>query len=928
VTGTRQSAGDFRRWLTPVLQLGSGIRLGQGTTQRFVLLLVLFITGSVYMFGIIFQDFVDPRGYGGLCELAAGVDPFTDNPANGLNIVTPEFNDCLVLHASGWRYVWLPLAATALVVLLAMAHYALYPRWQRRRRHLVPLEAADPGRAVREALADLKSCTGITRELDYVVDLSAASPSARVFGRPGKYTVCLNAGLIALFGRDTDAFGATVLHEFAHIRNRDVGITYLTVAIWRVFLVCALTPFALTELFYIVSGLLVVRPSPFLRGEMPGWAGQVALAAFFGVLIYLAMADVLRSREHFADLDAVTLGADRVYWLRHVAAVPAGRNRFRIANELRAALRPHPSWEKRTAALIRPRDVYTTRAVSMFVTGAAVQFLLGLMGTAPEGMSYPWIQDNAIWPAAGLTTAVAGFAVWRNTTYEIRAGRSAPSGLRAGFWLGVGQLAGALLLSQANGNGWSPPFPWVLVSILLIVMPAAILWWTAGCASHWNRLGGLRGLAAGAATIATTTAAFAWWFLWWEANGTLYLLGNPDPASASFTDQLRGFPHTTTTEIIAIMIGPIADSLTNWGIWLTAALWILPLTAARPRSGYTIGVWSGCAAAVSVILITFRAHDWNGHGILTSSQNFFIYGAWVIGIILCATVAAIILASLRGNGRVAPAMTASGITVVLGSAAVVATFGSDGCLGPLAITYNHCVIADSLNAGWSEYSDLFGLLLPGLGIFTLAVAAPVGAIVRMTSNGERWQSARTDPPAWPRRLTWIGWCAACLVLVGLSIPVYLYDASLGSTSTTSSEGPGQFEPAAPGAESAQLQTSQLEAWWGLGGENIIDQFGNDAGKLAALDANETVRASESENKCSTIMSLVVDAQAYLPPPEPLILQSWSSAIGEASTGARECLAGLSRHDDSLVISGIAEIYGANNEMNNIIGQIGDDVNAS
>jgi hypothetical protein len=47
---------------------------------------------------------------------------------------------------------------------------------------------------------------------------------------------CLHGGLIARRAADPDGFRAMVLHELVHIRNGDVGITYVTVALWRVLL--------------------------------------------------------------------------------------------------------------------------------------------------------------------------------------------------------------------------------------------------------------------------------------------------------------------------------------------------------------------------------------------------------------------------------------------------------------------------------------------------------------------------------------------------------------------------------------------------------------------------------------------------------------------------------------------------------------------
>jgi hypothetical protein len=52
-----------------------GSALGAGTTQRFVLLIVLFVTGSAYMLTDLFSPYTDPLTLQSGCQLAAGVNP-------------------------------------------------------------------------------------------------------------------------------------------------------------------------------------------------------------------------------------------------------------------------------------------------------------------------------------------------------------------------------------------------------------------------------------------------------------------------------------------------------------------------------------------------------------------------------------------------------------------------------------------------------------------------------------------------------------------------------------------------------------------------------------------------------------------------------------------------------------------------------------
>ena len=44
-------------------------------------------------------------------------------------------------------------------------------------------------------------------------------------------------------------FDAVILHELAHIKNRDIDQAYLALAIWRAFVVAALLPLAVLLIF-------------------------------------------------------------------------------------------------------------------------------------------------------------------------------------------------------------------------------------------------------------------------------------------------------------------------------------------------------------------------------------------------------------------------------------------------------------------------------------------------------------------------------------------------------------------------------------------------------------------------------------------------------------------------------------------------------
>ena len=136
------------------------------------------------------------------------------------------------------------LGGTGALLIVAGAIMLGLPLWITRRRRLQPLTPEDAPAAL-DAVRELASEQGIPapRLLWNPLD---ASPGGLAFGHPGRYSVALTGGLLVKQATDPPAFRAILRHELAHIRNRDVGITYFTLAIWYAFLLVAVLPFALT----------------------------------------------------------------------------------------------------------------------------------------------------------------------------------------------------------------------------------------------------------------------------------------------------------------------------------------------------------------------------------------------------------------------------------------------------------------------------------------------------------------------------------------------------------------------------------------------------------------------------------------------------------------------------------------------------------
>ncbi len=557
--------------------------VGAGTTARFALLVVLLLVSSGGMVSAVITGFTGADRFDGLgCLLAAGADPLHGTDlANALSTTAQidAFDACLSrYHAQApW---WSVMGSLALLAILVGVLFRVLPAWRARPGRVVPLAAVDRDARIRLALDELAAVAGLACAPRYVVDPAATSSGAVVFGSNRRPTVCLHGGLLARRVTDPDRFRAVVLHELAHIRNGDVTLTYATVSAWRVFVVLVLLPF----LAYLAA-LVVDQRSPLRVVDAPVMTRDFLRMILLVALVYLARADVLRSREIYADLAAARWGAHPSGW-----AVPApdpARNGLRRALGSFAELwRTHPRWDLRRDALTDPGALFGVRALPMFLTGVTAELTNSQASTlfSRLGLTGEWLDLAMSLAAAALVTGVAGTAMWRGVTYALLTTRRVPSGVRAGLWLGAGMAAGALVLHRVATVEWVPAHPEVL--LLAVLAGTAFGWWTTQCAHVWA--GVWRGPTIRPVMLVCLAAAclaLAAWFQWWVHHGSGYATGwQLDPGgNRRWLEQVFPGPageHIPELSAIAV-VWPVLTSLNIDTLVLAAAavVWVVPLVA-------------------------------------------------------------------------------------------------------------------------------------------------------------------------------------------------------------------------------------------------------------------------------------------------------------------------------------------------------------
>ncbi|MFJ8444230.1 M48 family metalloprotease [Kitasatospora griseola] len=515
--------------------------LGAGTTARFALLLVLLVASSGSMLLPVLSYFRHGSSTG--CQLAAGVDVDRAGEVGSTIRTTGQvlaYLPCVARYDPPLPW-WQILIGPASVLALAAVTALLLPRWKQRPGRCVELALVDHTGAVAARVGEL-AVGRVGRMPALFVAPASFSRSGAVFGSNRRPRLRLNGGLIACRDTDPDTFDAVVLHELAHVANRDLTVTYATVAVWRAFLVLVVCPYVLW--FGWAAVHLVASGSNLFTATN---SRQLILPVVTAFLMSVVRADVLRSRELHADLTARRWGAR----LEHVwAAMPTpASDRRRTLRWTAAAtdlVRIHPRWEVRRDALADPAPLFAVGALLMFLIGviaALTDYHLRWHFVPHMAMLSGWITQALGAVPAVVVSASTVILLWRAAVRAAVLGRPCPTGLRSGLCLGAGMVTGSLLNGQSTGQLWLPREWWALA--LVMVAASGFTCWTTQCARLAAASWPGRSLRLPLALcLVAGWLALAAWFTWWSSYGAMYANGAWGDAAGTRLSVVHWFPGT------------------------------------------------------------------------------------------------------------------------------------------------------------------------------------------------------------------------------------------------------------------------------------------------------------------------------------------------------------------------------------------------
>lgn len=598
-----------------------------------------------------------------------------------------DLRDCM---AGEYRIIAVfQLATLVAVALLSLILLALTPLHIVRRHRLKPATVA----SAQNRVAELSAEAGLGRAPQIYAG-PAGQRDAFVFGLPGSYKIVLPKALLVRW-RSPGLFDPVVRHELAHLRRHDVPLAWLAATAWLAAIPALLTPIVLSLLrldFGLVFGFL---------------SRCLVLLA----VVWLVRRQVLRSREHDADLLAAQQAGDwRPLWT--VLRTSTGPSR----SGLRQLISNHPTVAERMAVLADPAKLpgvsFVDGLVAAFLAGTLAPVLSNLLNNVTVSSANLLWSGLVLGPVLGVAV---GVGLWRQALIEQVNGEARwPGGIVAGVVTGL-ILASLLDFSsiglRTDNLGFSIFFA-VVIGAAVTTLSAATgrIWADAAGRLPAGRRGWVISLVIN--SVFFGTAVWAWQWLRLTAEAAVF--GGLDPVTIVIGVGGQLAPLTfvalvpAAVTMAALILRRRVTPVPQWQ--LDDKVQVYAPISRRP--GLAMVLLSGLVPAAAVTLTIFVQHEIAGS---PGPSDEAVLARYMF-IVLTATFAAMAV-SFAGVAFV----PRSGAAIGLVSGAVAALAGG---LGFSAV--NSFVFGNGFNAGfwWQVTSTITGqwfagyLLLVPLALLT------------------------------------------------------------------------------------------------------------------------------------------------------------------------------------------------------------------
>lgn len=462
------------------------------TTIRFVLLIVLAISASLYIYKLLYLQCritmhlgIDIKKLEEVCRSQVDPNSSIEAALTYGQCMKPLFKEISIDS-------WFAVGGVGILVILATILYFLFPVLMIWKEGLTSFEKEEGMEALVVYLQ------GLCQEMvvsppKFLLNINNKTIGGKAFGRLGRNYVVLYGGLLqSFYNRDLGKFRAVMMHELSHLRNKDVDKLYFSIAMSCAFVVATLIPYAM---------FLLSRPS--LEVFQASWR-VVALA----LMVYLIFTSVVRSREFHADVRASVYAGSEALALslqnapesrssgwRSLVISTLERLPYVSRNYWQVAFAFHPSVTERSRVLETTDRLFSLDIWVAFSTGIAIALtnesffiLTGLsLQTNPVTTVASYLIASIVF--ALLIVGTLGIGVWRRAFVVLIRNQPYAEVGKLGLGLGLGMSFGGVFSLKNVVIHSDQNFMLILFwDVLLSVSFYYFFKWMAASAFVWLRV--------------------------------------------------------------------------------------------------------------------------------------------------------------------------------------------------------------------------------------------------------------------------------------------------------------------------------------------------------------------------------------------------------------------------------------------------------
>lgn len=716
------------------------------------------------------------------------------------------------------------------------------------------------------------------------------------FGRPGRYVVSVGRGLLLHGPEHSRTRRAVLLHELAHIRNGDVGVTQAALALFRVFVVTMVLPFLAQSVWFLVLAMRPDRPYSdvfFQAGPAPQLL-SITLGVVTAFLVFLSRVDIMRTREFHADHRAVRWGADPDCWSAAERA-PSHMSWRSVASRWSGT---HPTWSARRRALDDPRGLFVLGSLSAFLVGAAAMLVVqGLSNHATANVV-------GVVACGALVAGGVGLPIWAATSRAVAVGEAPPSAIRPALFVALGLGVGSFLSDRPlQPTQWLPASPWPLVGMM--VCAAGLIGWNAHCL-RLAAVGWSRPRFRVAFVLTAGSGLFAFFFWWYEQAVDLLT-----PEFLALAERLGAEAGFVGSGGLATLIG---GAMLTW----TPVAAVIPFPATL--------LW-----AVPVLLVVIAQHRGERSDAPTVGRLVLTAVLWAeVSFVLLLAVTGLVAAQGWGISAylvLMPLAGISGAVVITGRYAwrgqsAVAVGCAGGGLVALVLVAQVVVLATLVASASEAAGDITQLgrlmaqLLLGPLMFVVGtVALTACALAKVLTR--RPAARPIVPESSPRPVALPATVLVCLMITVLSL---LADVPAAPPRRVLPAETIAGQGIAPQTADPEVLRAQAVAWVRYGGLDITNEWTDivhaiDQGSQVVGDTTQSERPLR--DACARAGRLSQRARAYFRFPDAGGQLDWSRFIDATGQGALTCESGFAHHDSDEIAIGLRQFGEASEHFDSL-----------